>query len=93
LYLPAVPPDVPEPYLIDIKNQAREPITLAAPVCDAPGAKVELREIAAGRQFQLAVSFPADYRPDPLKSFSITVKTSHATQPVITIPLFAAPSS
>jgi hypothetical protein len=92
LYLPAQPPDVPEPYLIDIKNQSKGPITLSAAACDAPGTKVELREIEAGTQFQLAVSFPADYRPDPEKSFSITVKTSHATQPVITIPIFAAPS-
>lgn len=94
MFLPAELPPVPEPYTISIRNQSPGAITLKDPACNAPGAKVELRETTAGKDFELVVRFPQEMAKDPAQSFQITVNTSLASQPQISIPVqFVQPPS
>lgn len=92
LYLPAVPPDFPEPYVINIRNKSPEGITIDNASCDIPGSKVEIREKTAGRDFSLSVTIPPDFRNEEGKVYGITANTSLASQPQLNIPVaFAAP--
>jgi hypothetical protein len=87
MFLPTVPPDFPEPYV--------KPITLSDPACDAPDAKLEIREVKPGRLFDLAVTFSKDFGYDPAQPdrvFSITARTSLPSQPEIRVGVqFAKP--
>lgn len=87
MFLPPNLPPNPEPYTISIRNLSPNPITLEKPACDAPGSKVEIREITPGKEFELVVRFSQEMTKDPEKSFAITVNTSLPSQPQISIPV------
>jgi Protein of unknown function (DUF1573) len=87
MFLPVELPPVTEPYTITIRNQSPNAITLKDPACNAPGAKVELREITAGKDFELVVRFSQEMAKDPDKSYQVTVNTSLASQPQVSIPV------
>lgn len=94
MFLPVELPPVPEPYTITIRNQSPNPITLKDAACNAPGAKVEIREINPGKDFELVVKFSQEMAKDPSQSFQITVNTSLPSQPQISIPVqFVHPPS
>lgn len=92
IFLPATPPDFPEPYIFTISNHSEEKITVTDATCNAPGSKVVLSEKTPGKEFELAVSFPSDLTAEPGQTFLISAKTSHATKPEISIPVAFAPS-
>lgn len=87
MYLPVELPPVPEPYTISIRNQSPNPVILKDAACTAPGAKVEIRETSAGKEFELIVRFPQEMAKEPEKIHQITVTTSLASHPQITIPV------
>ena len=94
MFLPIELPAAPEPYTINIRNQSPHPITLKDAACNAPGAKVEIRETTPGKDFDLIVRFSQEMAKEPEKIFQITVNTSLASQPQITIPVqFVRPPS
>ena len=94
MFLPVELPPVSEPYTISIRNQSPNAITLKDAACNAPGAKVEIREINAGKDFELVVKFSQEMAKDPTQSFQITVNTSLASHPQISIPVqFVQPPS
>lgn len=94
MFLPVELPPAPEPYTITIRNQSPNPITLTDAACNAPGAKVEIREINAGKDFELVVRFSQEMAKDPTQSFQITVHSSLPSQPQISIPVqFVQPPS
>ncbi len=94
MFLPVELPPVPEPYTISIRNQSKDNITLKDAACNAPGAKVEIREINPGKDFELIVRFSQEMAKDPEQSYQITVNTSLASQPQISIPVqFVRPPS
>lgn len=93
IFLPAAPPDFPEPYIISVTNNAEKAITVTDAACNAPGSSVVIREKTPGKLFEIAVSFPNDLTAEPGQTFVITAKTSHATIPQITIPVAFAPSA
>ena len=94
MFLPVELPPVSEPYTISIRNQSPNAITLKDAACNAPGAKVEIREINAGKDFELVVRFSQEMAKDPTQSFQITVNTSLASHPQISIPVqFVQPPS
>lgn len=87
MFLPAVPPDFPEPYIITVRNQSPDPITVTNLSCDAPASTVEIREIVPGKEFHLVVAFPDDLRAIPGKTFTISADTSSPKFPKISIPV------
>lgn len=87
MFLPAVPPDFPEPYIISIRNQAKDPITVTNGACDAPDTTVTIREKVPGKEFELVVRFPDDMKAIPGKTFTISADTSSPKFPKITIPV------
>lgn len=94
MFLPAISPDFPEPYVITINSNAADALTIEDPACDAPGSKVELREIIPGKDFELSVTFPPGFGYVPDKTFEITARTSHPDFATIRIPVaFAQPAA
>lgn len=94
MFLPVELPPVTEPYTISIRNQSKDAIALKDAACNAPGAKVEIREINAGKDFELVVRFSQEMAKDATQSFQITVNTSLPSQPQISIPVqFVRPPS
>jgi len=87
MFLPVVASDVPEPYIITVRNQSPDPITLTNAACDAEGSTVVLRETNPGREFELAVTFSAKMKYVLGKTFAITAETSLPSQPKIRIPV------
>jgi len=87
MFLPVELPAISEPYTINIRNQSPNAITLKDAACNAPGAKVELREITAGKDFELVVRFSQEMAKDPAQPYQITVNTSLASQPQVSIPV------
>jgi hypothetical protein len=93
MFLPAVPPDVPEPYIISVSNQSPDPITVTNGSCDAPNTTVVIRETNPGKEFELVVSFPDNIEATPGKTFTISADTSSPSFPKITIPVGFAQGS
>lgn len=87
MFLPAVPPDSPQPYIITVKNQSPNPITVTNAACDAPDTTVVIRETVPGKEFELVVAFPKDMKAIPGKTFTISADTSSPNFPKITIPV------
>jgi hypothetical protein len=79
--------------LVTIRNNSRNAVKLLEASLNAEGVKVNVNEVEAGKVFALNIDFPANFqlRGDP--PMELTVKTSHPTKPVITVPLvpFVAP--
>jgi hypothetical protein len=84
LFLQALTPD---PYLISIRNQSPDPITVTNATCDAPGCIVTIREITAGKEFELSVRFPKDLVAPPGKTYTVAADTSAPGHRKITIPV------
>ena len=87
MFLPAVPPDLPEPYIISVRNQSPNPMTVTNAACDAPDTTVVIREKVPGKEFELVVSFPKDMKAIPGKTFTISADTSSPDFPKISIPV------
>jgi len=84
LFLQALTPD---PYHISIRNQSPDPITVTNPTCDAPGSIVSIREITAGKEFELSVRFPKDLVVPSGKTYTVAADTSAPGHRKITIPV------
>lgn len=87
LTLPAELPTPPPPYVITIRNQAAQPLSLSDAASSSPVVQVALREVESGRQFELEATFPPNFELPPGERIEITARTSLASQPVITIPV------
>ena len=75
------------PHLISIRSQSQQPVAITNVSCDAPGSSVTIREITAGKDFELSVQLPKDLSSSPQKTYTITAQTSAPSQPKITIPV------
>lgn len=87
LYLPVTAPDAATPHLIGIRSQTPRPITVTHVSCDAPGSSVTIREITAGKEFELSVRFPRGLYSSTSKTYTINAQTSAPGQQSITIPV------
>lgn len=87
LYLPITAPDAATPHLITIRTQTPQPISITHVSCDAPGSSVTIREITAGKEFELSVRFPKELYSSTHKTYTITAQTSAPGQQSITIPV------
>lgn len=63
---------------------------ISDPVVSDKRVSVEVRELAAGRVFQLAVAFPPGFQINPGQEVHLTVKSNKGTTPVITVPITQA---
>lgn len=75
------------PHLISIRSQSPQPVAITHVSCDAPGSRVTIREITAGKDFELSVQLPKDLGSSPPKTYTITAKTTASGQPTISIPI------
>lgn len=76
-----------EPYLISIRNQSPDPITVTNATCDASGSVVTIREITAGKEFELSVRFPKDLVAPSGNTYTVAADTSSPGNRKITIPV------
>lgn len=77
-----------ETHVVKIHSNLDEPLTLSEPTCSSPSFRLELRTIKPGKEFDLEVTV---LPPLPAGNVSapISVKTSSAKLPVLTLTAFA----
>lgn len=79
-----------ETKIVRIVNNLDQPATLEPPQSANPQFKTELKTIRPGREFELHVSYDSAV-PSPSLNTTVTIKTSLADQPVLSVSAFAMP--
>jgi hypothetical protein len=85
--LPAAPLVGKATPVITIQNNSTNTLTLADAAINVPGVEVQLKEIQAGRAYNLALSFPEGFELPRTNQVALTVKSSHPRHPVISVPV------
>lgn len=78
--------DDPAGTKLTIRSNLEEPLTIQTVNCDNPAFQAELREVHAGREFELAVNAKGPLVPG-LNEGLIAMETSYAKLPRITVPV------
>ena len=74
-------------FVVKIRNNGSRAMTLSDPSINADGASVQLRELQAGKMFELTVTFPAGFRGQPGKTVEAQLKSNLPHAPVISVPV------
>lgn len=74
-------------FAVMIQNNSNIQLVLSAPGINADGIRVELREVQAGKLFELAVTFPADFHISAGQAVEAQVKSNHPQLPLIKVPV------
>jgi hypothetical protein len=90
LILPAGPLSVATRPSVTIRSQSTKPLELSEPTIDVPGAKVELREMQAGRVYSLTAIFPEGFELPAGRRVQLSVKSNHQRYPVIQVPVLGS---
>ncbi|MCI0745297.1 MAG: DUF1573 domain-containing protein [Verrucomicrobia subdivision 3 bacterium] len=77
-----------------IRANTAEALALSEPKVNVPGAEVRLNEVAPGKMFALAVTFPAGLEIKPEQKYELSVKSNHPRFALIQVPIYqiAAPA-
>ncbi len=89
--LPAGPLAKAMPYIISIRNNETNTLTLSEPTLNARGVDVQLKEIQPGRYFSLTATFPVGIELPQGENVELTVKSSHPRFPTIKVPVRQLP--
>lgn len=72
---------------VTIRNQLAAPLTLTEPAVNPPGFEYEVKESEPGRVYTITFAFPADFQLFPSASGEFSIKSSHAQNPLVKIPI------
>ncbi len=80
-------------YVVIIRNNAAAELVLSEPTASVPGVEVQMQEtVPRGRQFNLAVTFPAGFTVRQGQSVEVTVRSNHPKFPRIKVPVSQLPA-
>lgn len=92
LALPPAPLAHAVTNMITIQNNSTHPLSLSEPSCNLQGVEVQLKEMQApGRSFVATLVFPEGFALEPGHPALFTIKSSHAQQPLIKVPVTQMP--
>lgn len=80
-----------QPYVISIRNNGTNAITLSEPAASSEQIELKLRETEPGRQYILTAAFPQGFDIPNGKNEEITLKSTRPDSPVIRIPVSQVP--
>jgi hypothetical protein len=79
------------PYIVTIRNNTPDAISLSEPSINVQGAEVKFREIQPGYVFSFAATFPARFKSQLGQFMEASIKSSHPKYPLIKIPIIQIP--
>jgi len=85
--LPVAPLANATPSAVSIRNNGTNTLTLSEPVVNAKSVDVQLRETEPGRNFMLALNFPAGFEIAQGEKVELSVKSNHPQFPTIKVPI------
>jgi hypothetical protein len=88
LHLPPAPLPNALTLTLAIANQGTNTLALSEPKVNVEGVSVDLAETAPGRNFTVAVRFPAQFEIAPGTMAELSLKSNHPDYPVIKVPIF-----
>ncbi|ODU25222.1 MAG: hypothetical protein ABS95_00395 [Verrucomicrobia bacterium SCN 57-15] len=89
--LPAAPLANPMPSTVSIRNNGTNTLTLSEPLVNAKGVDVQLKEIEPGRNYTLALNFPAGFEIAQGEKVELSVKSDHPQFPNVKVPVIQPP--
>lgn len=89
--LPAQPPAQPQSYVIAIRNNSTAPFTVSNATSSVGTVAVALKEVEAGRQYNLELTVPAGYDLPAGQPVEITANSTHPAYPLIKVPVTQFP--
>jgi len=89
--LPAIQVGNSTPATVSIRYVGTNVLALSEAAVNAKGVAVDLKEVQPGRDFTLAVSFPAGFGMAPGEKVELSVKSNHPQYPVIKVPVIQPP--
>lgn len=89
--LPAIQVGNPTPATVSIRYVGTNVLALSEAAVNAKGVAVDLKEVQPGRDFTLAVSFPAGFELAPGEKVELSVKSNHPQFPMIKVPVIQPP--
>jgi hypothetical protein len=81
----------PTPATVSIRYIGTNVLALSEAAVNAKGVEVDLKEVQPGRDFTLAVSFPAGFEMAPGEKVELSVKSNHPQFPMIKVPVIQPP--
>lgn len=89
--LPAQPSAQPQSYVIAIRNNSTAPFTVSNPTSSVGTVAVALKEVEAGRQYNVELTIPAGYDLPAGQPIEITANSTHPAYPLIKVPVNQLP--
>ncbi len=90
--LPAAPLVNPTISTIWVRNNGTNELALTDPAVNAKGVDVQLKELQAGSNFTVTVTFPAGFETAQGEKVELSLKSNHPRFPVIKVPVLQPPS-
>jgi len=87
LPLPVGPLKADYQAAVTVRNNGHNPITLTNASVNLEGVKAQIQSMDPGRLFNVGLVFPAGFQLKTGQSAELTVKTSHPSHPVLTVPI------
>ena len=81
--LPAQPSTQPQTYVVAIRNHSSAPFSVSNASSNVGSIAVALKEVEAGRQFNLELTIPAGYDIPEGQRIEITANSTHPAYPLI----------
>ncbi len=89
--LPAPPLANPITPSVLIQNNSTNSLKITEPSINAENVEINIRETQPGRQYSVALTFPAGFEVKPGQQIVFTAKTSHPSMPEIKVPISQMP--
>jgi len=86
--LPAGPLTNAVTNAVTVYYRGTNAFNLSEPKVNYAGAEVTIKPVQPGKVFSVQTTFPAGTQVKPGESVQLTVKTDHAKQPLLTVPVF-----
>ncbi len=91
IVLPAAPLAGPMALTVSIRNNGTNMVTLSEPAVSTKGVEAQVKEIEAGRIFNVMLNFPAGFEIAQGERVELSVKSNHPQFPVIKVPVHQLP--
>lgn len=86
--LPVGPLAGPMASTVSIRNNGTNALTLSEAAVNAKGVEVQVKEIEPGRNFNVALNFPAGFEMEQGERVELSVKSNHPQFPLIKVPVY-----
>ena len=91
LFLPPGPMASPMNFTITVQNNSPTPIAMPEVTVNQTNVQAQVHETQPGKSFSVNLTFPAGFELPPGQSAQVSVKTSHPSVPLLTIPVIQPP--